>query len=91
MPINKNDTHARGHWGDEIYDAIPKSVFATVAWHLANIASGELDNPGAAESRFAEELRAMVANRIIPEPQAKRGMIMTSEAAYGKGFLEEVE
>lgn len=64
----KNDRHARHHWG-EAYDAIPKSVFATVAWHLANLASGEADVEGAAEKQFFDELRALVANNIIPKEQ----------------------
>ena len=71
MPANKHDRHAREHWG-EIYDALPKSVFATVAWHLANVASGNADNPGSAKRRFISELNALVANNIIPAPQAAR-------------------
>lgn len=67
--IMKNDAHGHAHWGNA-YDSIPKSVFATVAWHLANVASGECDNPGAAELRFAEELRALAINGIIPVSQA---------------------
>lgn len=67
--IFKNDQHARKHWG-KAYDAIPKSVFATAAWHLANLASGEIDEPGAAELRFVEELRALAQNGIISGPQA---------------------
>lgn len=64
----KNDQHARDHWG-EAYNAIPKSVFATVAWHLANVSSGELDASGAAEARFLEELAALGRNEIIDRAQ----------------------
>lgn len=64
----KNDDHAREHWG-AAYGAIPKSVFASLAWHLANVASGNADNRGAAEARAVEELRAL-GGSIIPERQA---------------------
>ena len=58
MPINKRDEHARRAWGDA-YDAIPKSVFALAAWHLANGSSESADADGAAEQRFIEELEAL--------------------------------
>lgn len=64
--MGKADQHARKHWG-KAYDAIPKSVFATVAWHLANFAS----DGGNAEARFVEELKAMLDNGIIDERQTK--------------------
>lgn len=64
----KNDGHARKHWG-EVYDDIPKAVFATVAWHLANMASGEADADGAAEKQFFDELRVLALNGIIPQSQ----------------------
>lgn len=84
MPINKNDTHARDLWGD-IYDATPKSVFATACWHLANLASGVADTPGAAEARFAEELRALIHGHIEPR-QADRPHKLALAAAVAKGF-----
>ena len=56
--VSKNDGVARSHWG-EAYDEIPKSVFAAIAWHLANLASGECDTPGAAEARFLAEWQAV--------------------------------
>lgn len=71
MPAAKNDIHAREHWGP-LYDAIPKSVFATVAWHLANVASGKLDQDGAAVTRFFQELGALGANEIVPADQVAR-------------------
>lgn len=73
MPINKNDAHARQCWGD-LYDKLPKSVFATAAWHLANLASGEADNEGAAERQFFEELKALMYNDIIPKQQVLRAL-----------------
>lgn len=62
MSINKADSHARACWG-EAYDNIPKSVFATVAWHLASVSG---DSPGA----FLEQLRALADNGTLPERQA---------------------
>jgi hypothetical protein len=77
----KNDVIAREHWGSDLYDRIPKSVFAVVAWHLANIASDSPDFPEAAMSRFVEEVEALEANGLIPEGQA-RAVIR----AFGKTF-----
>lgn len=69
--IGKNDTHAREYWG-ACYDEIPKSVFATVAWHLANLCSGSCDADGAAEARAIKEIRILNLSRIIPERQANQ-------------------
>ena len=80
MGTTKNDGHAHRHWG-AAYDAIPKSVWASVAWHLANLASGECDTPGAAEMRFAEEVGALADNGIIPKPQAIAAVRALSKAA----------
>lgn len=85
MPVNKNDQHARQHW-PEIYDATPKSVFATVAWRLANIASGQLDGAVAAEARFAEELSTLMAMGIIPAQQGAKPHKLTLEHAIAQGF-----
>jgi hypothetical protein len=76
----KNDVIAREHWG-ELYDKVPKSVFAVVAWHLANIASGSPDIPESAMSRFVEEVEALEANGLIPEGQAR-----TVIRAFGKAL-----
>lgn len=76
MAIGKNDQQAREHWGSA-FDAIPKSVFAVAAWHLANVSSGTCDAPGAAEKRFLEELEALNASGILEDRQfkvAKRAM-----------------
>ena len=67
--IIKSDSHAKEIWGGDVYAAIPKSVFASVAWHLANLASGEADNPGAAEKMFLNELAALGRCGIIPTQQ----------------------
>lgn len=65
----KNDTEARYLWG-AAYDAIPKSAFAVVAWHLANLC-GDGEAGGAVE-RFAEELHALGLNDIIDAKQVAR-------------------
>jgi hypothetical protein len=65
---SKNDRHAKDHWG-AAYDAIPKSVFATVAWHLAAIAGDNADDPDATVRRFLEELRVLGLNGLIPPQQ----------------------
>jgi hypothetical protein len=71
MGIGKNDNQARQHWGSVAYDAIPKSVFAVAAWHLANAASGTCDADGAAERAFLQELEALEANQLIDKRQLK--------------------
>jgi hypothetical protein len=73
MSIGKNDQAARDHWG-AAYDAIPKSVFAVAAWHLANVASETCDALGAAEGRFAEELEALAGSGILEPRQAKAAL-----------------
>ena len=71
----KQDAHAARYWGGDLYDAIPKSVFATVAWHLANAASGNCDADSAAELAFEAELRALIGAGIVPPQQGKRVLI----------------
>lgn len=70
--VFKQDVSARQAWG-AAYDAIPKSVFALVAWHLANVASGTADENGAAERRFVEELEAL-RHGHLPPSQADRAI-----------------
>lgn len=72
MALNKTESYAYDFWSEDTYRAIPKSVFAAVAWHLANEASGTADAPGAAEVRFVEEIKALQAAGIIPKDQAIR-------------------
>lgn len=71
MAIGKNDEAARRYWGDA-YDGIPKSVFALIAWQLANRCSENCDQPGAAETEFVAELKALVNAGIMDAAQAKR-------------------
>lgn len=70
----KHDASAREHWGSDLYDRIPKSVFAVAAWHLANIASEQPDGLAAAEARFRQEIEALTASGLIPERQGKAAL-----------------
>lgn len=65
----KNDATARSIWGAATYEAIPKSVFAVVAWYLADCASNAGVGNGGEINRFLEELDAMQANGILDEKQ----------------------
>lgn len=69
--ITKKSDHAHALWGYDALHAIPKSVFATVAWHLANRISATCDQPGAAESSFLDELAALNACGVIDDAQFK--------------------
>lgn len=60
----KNDKHARDCWG-RAYDAIPKSVFATACYHLADINSADGADNGGAWQRFVEEMDAL-HNHLAP-------------------------
>lgn len=71
--IFKQDAAAKHAWGDA-YSAIPKSVFALAAWHLANVASGEADVEGAAELRMIEELEALRDGGHLTKAQADRAI-----------------
>lgn len=71
--LNHQTREAYAAWG-EAFDAIPKSVWAVVAWHLANVASGEADTEGAALARFREELQMLVDGGHLPEAQGKRAL-----------------
>lgn len=76
----KKDLAAQAAWG-EAYDAIPKSVFALAAWHLANLASGEADAHGAAARRFCDELCALMGSGILDAAQGKRAVAAVERAA----------
>lgn len=69
MTVNKNDDEARALFG-EAYEAIPKSVFAAVAYHFARQIHG--DSHGDAIAGVRQEILALAANRIVTEAQAKR-------------------
>lgn len=69
MAGSKSDDHARNLWG-AAYDSIPKSVFATLAWHLAAQCNGEsADDTDATFLKFYDELRVLGHNGIIPKSQ----------------------
>ena len=81
--IFKQDRAARVAWGEDVYAALPKSVFALAAWHLANVASGTADVEGAAEQRMIEELIALRDGGHLPAAQADRA-IKSIRAALAK-------
>jgi hypothetical protein len=76
MALNHNDATAHALWGDA-YDAIPKSVFAAIAWHLANLASGCCDEPGMAEKRFLEEWDALLSHGLSAPSKKLRASMST--------------
>lgn len=71
--VFKKDGSARKAWG-KAYDAIPKSVFALVAWHLANVSSENADGDGEAEKRFIEELAALRDGEHLDHSQANQSI-----------------
>lgn len=71
--IFKQDASARRAWGSA-FDAIPKSVFALAAWHLANVCSESADVPGSAEARMIDELTALPDGGHLPKAQADRAI-----------------
>lgn len=66
----KADTSARQELG-EIYDAVPKSAFALMAYHLANLCCDDPDTQPGIFARLQEEADALVANGIMPERHAE--------------------
>jgi len=67
--IKNKDEGAKRLFG-EAYEKIPKSVFAVMAWHFANAASGIADTPGAAEEIILTELFAVMEAGYITEAQS---------------------
>jgi len=72
--MGKKDYTAMQHWGEEIYQAIPKSVFALACWHLADACSDSGVGNGESEKRFIEEIECLRDNGIIDKAQAKRAI-----------------
>jgi hypothetical protein len=66
-----NDNAAINLWG-EAYARIPKSVFAIVAWYLADICNDVGAGNGQAVARFIEELDALRSNGILNLDQVRR-------------------
>jgi len=77
--VFKKDRAARLAWGSA-YDDVPKSVFALLAWHLANVASGTADEDGAAQARFIEELAALRDGQHLDKAQADAAIRALSRA-----------
>lgn len=69
MALNKSDQHARDNWGSA-YDAIPKSVFATMAYYLAGACVDSAENQQQVHARILEELDAL-SDQIIDGRQGR--------------------
>ena len=66
----KKEGEAVGTYGRVIYDAVPKSAFALLAWHFAmRIAE---DDEGGALKEICSEMAILRGNGIIPDSQLKR-------------------
>ena len=66
----KNDSAAIAHWGNA-YGAIPKSAFALIAYHLANLAAEQPDTFESVCARVVEEADALALNGIMPAAHAE--------------------
>lgn len=65
----KSDTAAREALGT-VYDAVPKSAFALIAYHLANLCADDPDQHDSILARIQVEADALAANGIMPERHA---------------------
>lgn len=74
MAIGKNDQHARHDLGSETFDAIPKSIFATLAFRLADRLGGGNADRDQVFPIMVEELQALATCGIVPQDQAVRAM-----------------
>lgn len=72
MAIGKNDQHARSDLGSQVFDAIPKSIFATLAFRLADRLGDGTADRSVVFPIMAEELAALANCGIIPADQVKR-------------------
>lgn len=62
-----------------VYEAVPKSAFALIAYHLARLCAGEDEHDGAL-ARLIEEADALAANGIMPERHAKALRVAIAKA-----------
>lgn len=69
MGQGKQDQEATALFG-EAYSAIPKSVFASAAYHLARQLHG--DSHADALAGLRQEILALAANGVVTEAQGKR-------------------
>lgn len=59
---------------EKSYAKIPKSLFATVAWYLADVNSEKGAGNDQAIERFIEEIIALRDNGILPSKQANKAL-----------------
>lgn len=58
--------------GEGLYDRIPKTVLAAIAFSLANItADGAMDDWSGARKRFMDEWQALYDNGIVSQKPVK--------------------
>jgi hypothetical protein len=67
MP-DRSDDEARSVWG-AAYEAIPKSIFALVAWQLANRGARNHDGHALGYGEVVDALNALAAEGIITAEQ----------------------
>ncbi len=70
--LNNKTGNALDLFPNGVFDAIPKSVFAVVAWHLANICAEEGADNGGAPRRFLQEVFTLRQNGLLDSEQATR-------------------
>ena len=62
----------RDTFGEQCFDALPKTVLALMVWHLADCASDRGIGNGGEVERMIQELDALAANNLIDQPQYKK-------------------
>lgn len=82
MAIGKNDQVARDLFGHS-YDAIPKSVFAVMAYYLAGNSVDSAEDDNQVRARILEELEAL-SGQILPERQGRAAIKAFKEACAAK-------
>lgn len=66
----KSDRAAQEAFGS-IYDAVPKSAFALIAYHLADLCAEHPGDFASIMARIQDEADALAANEIMPARHAK--------------------
>ena len=89
--IFKQDRAARTAWGQAAYAAIPKSVFALAAWHLANVASDAADSDGMGPSHGSIIFAVGLTNAARKRPYADLAPAEIEAAIYYLTNLARVQ
>ena len=86
MAVNKADTAAINTYGSKNYET-PKSVFAMVAYHLAQRIAGTEDRD-AIMKVITDEWDALHANGIVPQ-KPRHFQTVAEEIAYHEGLAAQ--